>query len=134
MTNPNRLYAKLDNIQPAITQALKPILAREAARIVALMKETVPVDTEALKNSIGWRFGRAPKGKIPLGSLRVANSSTKVVIFAGDEKAFYNRYVEFGTSINAAQPFFWNSWRASRGSARKSIESAVVNGLAKAAR
>ncbi len=134
MTNPNRLYAKLDKIQPAITQAIKPVLAREATRIVALMKETVPVDTEALKNSIGWRFGRAPKGKIPLGSLRIANSSTKVVIFAGDEKAFYGRYVEFGTSINVAQPFFWNSWRASRGSARKSIEGAVVNGLAKAAR
>jgi HK97 gp10 family phage protein len=98
------------------------------------MRETVPKHTLALKNSIGWRFGRAPKGKIPLGSLRVANSTTKVVIYAGNDEAFYARFQEFGTRINVAQPFFWNSWRASRGSARKSIETAVRGGIAKAVR
>lgn len=131
MTNPHRLYAKLDKLKPEIERAVRAALASEANRIVALMRETVPKDTHALKESIGWTFGRAPRGKLALGSINVRNSTTRVVIYAGSQEAFYHRFQEFGTSRNAAQPYFWTSWRAMRGGAKSSIEAAAKRGISR---
>lgn len=73
---------------------LAPHLASEAliqtgADIADLAKQLVPVDTGALRQSIG---------AVPV-------SSEKVIVGAGNGAVDYAAHVEYGTSTQAAQPF-----------------------------
>lgn len=88
------------------------------------MKAAVPIDTGALKDSIGWAFGRAPKGKLALGSIRLRSHSTRVTIYAGSEEAYYARFVEF---LQAS--FFWDTYRRRRAKSRSAIINAAKSGL-----
>lgn len=73
---------------------LAPHLASEAliqtgADIADIAKQLVPVDTGALRQSIG----------------SVPESSEKVIVGAGNGPVDYAAHVEYGTSRSAAQPF-----------------------------
>ncbi len=95
-----------------------------------------------LYNSIGWVWGDAPAGTtMVLGSIKAGNKrgNFRITIFAGDNKAFYARWVEFGTAphINGGwfagtkhpgtrpSPFFYPSWRANRKSAKGKLTRAI---------
>jgi HK97 gp10 family phage protein len=47
-------------------------------------------------------------------------------IYAGNEAAFYCRWIEFGTINQPAQPFFYVSYRANRKKAKSAIRRAVT--------
>ena len=116
-------------------------IAAGAADIVRMAKSLVPVDSGELQKSIGWTWGKAPKGSLTLGKLaasQIAGSLTATV-YAGDDKAFYARWVEFGTAPHVvggkfkgaqhpgttAQPFFFTAYRANRKSVKRRITSAA---------
>jgi HK97 gp10 family phage protein len=130
--NENRLYAKLDKIAGSVRSAVRNVLAREAQQIVDAMKQACPEDTGELKNSIGWTFGYPKKGKLPLGTLRVSKSDLWVTIYAGNTKAYYAMFIEFGTSRNRPQPFFWPTWSRKKRGARTVIFSAARAGIQRA--
>jgi HK97 gp10 family phage protein len=46
-------------------------------------------------------------------------------LFAGNDRAYYGRFVEFGTVKMAKRPFFFPAYRAHRKSAKRSIQAAV---------
>jgi len=135
------LQRKLKALQEKTAPKIALAMEQAAQRTVDLAKSLVPVDSGDLRNSIGWTWGEAPKGSIKLASTRAG--ATKLTIFAGDDKAFYARWVEFGTAPHAnggqfagtqnpgtrAQPFFYPAWRATKkqvqGMLRKAIRDAV---------
>lgn len=114
-----------------VENATRKAMEKSASELVEMMKRLVPVDDGDLRNSIGWTWGDVPAGSAVIlksgGGKEYAAMQIKV--FAGNDKVFYARFVEFGTkSGKPAHPFFFPSWRA----LRKRIKSRIVREQKKA--
>ncbi|NTS30670.1 HK97 gp10 family phage protein [Phyllobacterium sp. BT25] len=92
-----------------------------ADELVAMMKTLVPVDQGDLRDSIGWTFGKPPKGSRMIAQTDPNTSDPVITIYAGNDKAFYAAFQEFGTVKMQANPFFFPSWRALRTRVRRRI-------------
>lgn len=120
------LQRKLDRLPAAAKEHIRAEMERAAEEIVATMRRLAPVLKEpdarrragALRDSIGWTWGKAPKGSMVVAALKGAGvgGDLTITIYAGggEDDAFYARFVEFGTKRMQAQPFFYVSWRAHR--------------------
>lgn len=89
----------------------------------------------ALRDSIGWTWGNAPKGTVSLGSVQQKAPSgdiLKITIYAGDKEAFYARWVEFGTKKWRGNPFFFATWRNHKSRVRGAITRAVRKAIKQA--
>jgi HK97 gp10 family phage protein len=134
----DRLRRKLTQTIPAhVEKATAEAMEQGAEEIVAMMKRLVPVDSGALRDSIGWTWGDAPKGAMVLGKSKAAGGDGRkvITIFAGtrdkklgDLDAFYVRFVEFGTHKMKAEPFFFPSYRA----LRKRVRGRITRQMRKA--
>lgn len=105
-----------------------------AAQIVGEMRMLVPVDTGALRNSIGWTWGnKVPKGAMAVGEIKGNQvEGLFITIYAGTRDkslgaadAFYARFQEFGTKNMPANPFFYVTWRSNRTRVRSGLTRAV---------
>lgn len=137
----DNLKRKLIMLKEDTAGYVRPALEAGAADVVAQAKRWAADDTGALRDSIGYTFGAAPKGSLTIASAKVGD--LRVTIFAGNEKAYYARWVEFGTAprVNGGrfqgtqhpgtrpQPFFFPAYRAHKkriqAALRKSIRDAV---------
>lgn len=137
-----RLQKKLDRLPKAAKDLIQTEMAKAAEETVSMMKSLVPVLKEpderrragALRDSIGWTWGQAPKGSMVIATLKGAGAGgdLTITIFAGSrdkskgvDDAYYARWIEFGTQKMRAQPFFYVSWRANRRGARRKVRKAV---------
>jgi HK97 gp10 family phage protein len=131
-----------------------------AERICDQARNLCPVDEGDLRASIGWTWGAAPSGSLTLGSFS-GGGGLKLTIYAGNDKAFYARYVEFGTQAGArgqrvgdhgagnrqskkgrksyrthpgssAQPFFFPAYRLEKKAAVARIRRAVAKAVREA--
>lgn len=167
----DKLNRKLIQLPHRAEKEIKLAMEAGAQDVVNMAKALVPVGQSsgvnssnnpgALRDSIGWTWGnKAPKGSIKLGS--IGNSSGRrpgdlvITIFAGNDEAFYARWVEFGTkshgidAVNApvmgragvnfgthvnhpgavATPFFFPAYRAMK----KRIKGRMARAINKSAR
>lgn len=137
-----KLQKKLDRLPTVARDAIRQKMAGTADEIVAMMKRLAPVLKEpddrrragALRDSIGWTWGQAPKGSMVIASIKGAGigGDLTITIFAGSrdkgrgtDDAFYARWVEFGTQNMPAQPYFYVSWRANKRRAGRQVRAAV---------
>lgn len=92
-----------------------------------MAKSLVPVDKGELRDSIGWTWGRPPKGAITLGKVAASQIATDltITIYAGNSDAYYARWVEFGTQKMGAQPYFFPSYRANKRQSRQRLSRAI---------
>ncbi len=137
-----KLQRKLDRLPKVAKDQIRTKMAEAADEIVAMMKSLVPVLKEpdarrragALRDSIGWTWGKAPKGSMVVATLKGAGAGgdLAITVFAGSrdkgrgiDDAYYARWVEFGTAKMPAQPFFYVSWRANRRPAGRKIRKAT---------
>lgn len=143
-----RLSRKLKRLPTLAREEIGKAMEAIAAQVVAMAKSLVAVDDGDLRDSIGWTWGEAPQGSISLGVVKGGASDTlRITIYAGNDKAFYARWVEFGTSAHSnggkfagtdnpgttAQPFFYPAWRALRKSARGQLSRAITKSAKRAA-
>jgi HK97 gp10 family phage protein len=136
-------------------------MAMEAAAedVVQMAKRLVPVDKGDLMLSISWTWGDPPKGARLIAKSKKMKGlgNLRITVFAGNDEAFYARWVEFGTAASPArasrrnknyrrtvvmtkeyrahaatpaQPFFFPAYRANR----KRIKSRVSRAITKAAK
>lgn len=129
-----KLQRKLDRLPEAAKAHIRTKMGESADEIVAMMKSLAPVLKEpdkrrragALRDSIGWTWGKKPKYAISLGSIKstLAGDLT-ITIYAGNNEVRYAHLLEWGTVKMPAQPFFYVSWRANRKSARRNVRKAV---------
>lgn len=139
------LVRKLRVIPDKTRAKMRVALAEQADEIVGLMKRLVQVDEGDLRDSIGWTWGT----KVPKGAMAIATrgkGDLSITIFAGNEKAYYARWIEFGTGRHEiphapahvakmlkdgvhpgskAFPFFYPGWRAGRKAAKAAIRKAM---------
>jgi HK97 gp10 family phage protein len=90
---------------------------------VALAKRLCPVDDGTLRDSIGWTWGDAPAGSMVLAATKGA--ALRITIYAGNDEAFYARWVEFGTANALPQGFFLPAYRMLKKRANGRIKRAV---------
>ncbi|MDW9781814.1 HK97-gp10 family putative phage morphogenesis protein [Sinorhizobium meliloti] len=147
------LQRKLRALPGKARQRIREAMANGAGEIVDMAKALVPVDKGDLKDSIGWTWGRAPKGSITIGTVKETGGDLTITIYAGSDEAFYARWVEFGTKPHSvaqgadlsrnkrqdepdyhpgmsAQPFFYVSYRANR----KRVKSRITRAINRAAK
>lgn len=124
--NADRLLAKLGKLPAEIEAQIKLAMEAQADEIVGMMRRLVPVDQGDLRDSIKWTWGTAPKGSMKVAAVVSSRSrGVTITIYAGDNKAFYARWQEFGTVKMPANPFFFVSWRAGRKGAKRRIQTAM---------
>ncbi|MQU69101.1 HK97 gp10 family phage protein [Sinorhizobium meliloti] len=145
----DRLNRKFALLPMAARRRIREAMEQAANEIVAMMKSLVPSDSGALKNSIDWTWGSAPKGALTIATIRGqgmrnTGSENTITIYAGNADAYYARFVEFGTAAHtaggmfagatiptiAASPFFFVSLRANR----KRVKGRITQAANKAAR
>jgi HK97 gp10 family phage protein len=122
------LKRKLAALPKVAIDEMQKAMAESADEIVDMARRLVPVDQGDLRDSIGWTFGDPPKGAIVLGHVKRTgfqqarqSAGLLITIFAGNDKAFYARWVEFGTQDTPAKPFFYPSYRAQKKRAKSRI-------------
>lgn len=149
----SRFQKRMRDLPRAMKTEVEKALAKSAQEIVDLAKSLCPVDEGALRDSIGWTFGTAPEGARMVAQSAPIEGLT-VTVYAGNDEAFYARWVEMGTqagifgqrvasqsrrsgrrksyrthSGTAAQPFFFPAYRLlkkrSQGRIRRAIGKAV---------
>lgn len=125
-------------LKKRITKYARRGLEKTAEEMVALMRDLVGKDEFDLLNSIGWTWGKPPKGSVAFATSSEQNS-LRIVIFAGNESTvvtnkrgvqFQNALIqEFGTAEQPANPFFFPSYRAlrkrGRGRVTREIRKAI---------
>jgi HK97 gp10 family phage protein len=126
----DRLRRKLKQMPEVIKEQIRQEMEKAAEQIVKMAKSLVPVDSGALRDSIGWTWGDPPGGAMVLAA--AGDGDLRITIYAGtrdkklgDMDAFYVRFVEFGTSKMSAHPFFYPSYRANKKRAASRIRRAI---------
>lgn len=121
-------------------EEIRRALEVSAEEATDLMRRFVPVDSGALRASIGHSMeGGAPQGATlktgsTLDNARAAKreAGLSVTMFAGNRTAYYAGMVEFGTVKTPAQGFFFPGYRLARKRAKGRLARAVRNGAKKA--
>lgn len=131
VTGIKEMNAKLAKMPAAIATRAKEAMEKGADEIVAMIKRLVPVDDGVLRDSIGWTWGEAPAGSMVLlkGSRGQTYMGARLVIYAGNDKAFYARMQEFGTQKMPANPYFFVSYRSLKDRTKRRVSLASRRAL-----
>ena len=133
-----RLEKRLNAIPKAIKERVKKDMEQIAQEIVDKMKAIVPVKTGALRDSIGWTWGRPPKGSTAFAQAKSAlGSEMTLTIYAGNQATMVRSkegrrpylqkawIIEFGTTKNPAYPFFRPVWKLERKKIKTRLRASV---------
>jgi HK97 gp10 family phage protein len=153
MQNRDRLLRKMAALPGHVRSALRQALAESADEITDMQRRLAPVKDGHLRNSIGSTFGTHtpdnPNVRGVTAAAGPADPDLTVVIHAGDEKAFYAAFVEFGTQAHeqpnnprigyqhpgaTAQPFFYPAYRALKKRVKSRLTKAAKQAAHKVAR
>ncbi len=140
----DRLRKKLSQLPAVAQEMIREAMQAGAEEIVALMRSLCPKGSGRLARSIGWTWGKAPKGSVIVAKGESPFGDATITIYAGDAEAFYARFVEFGVAAHkagglfegavipaiAAHPFFFPAYRAKR----KRVKSRITRAMNKAAK
>jgi len=141
ITNLDRLNRKFKRFPIIARELIRAEMAKCADDIVGMMKRLAPVlavpvkdrRPGALRDSIGWTWGAAPKGSVVIATVSGKSDDMTITIYAGDAEAYWARWVEFGTQNMRAQPYFYVSWRANKRRTVRRLGKAVRNAAKKVA-
>jgi HK97 gp10 family phage protein len=147
--NLDRLKKKLAELPKVARQEMRKALDQSAAEIVDLQRRFAPVQSGDLRDSIDYTFGAFEAENsnvrgVSGGGGGVGDPDLTVTIHAGDAKAYYAAFVEFGTAPHVsggkfagsenpgttAQPFFYPGFRLGK----KKTKSRIARAATKAAR
>lgn len=121
-----RLQRKLNRLPEVAKATIRAAMEAAADQVVAMMKSLVPVDKGDLRDSIGWTWGKAPKGASVVAAVKASlGADLTITIYAGNTEAYYARWQEFGTQNMPAQPYFYVSWRANKKAAKTKVRAAI---------
>jgi HK97 gp10 family phage protein len=120
--NRARLQTKVRALRAKVAASVTPAVIEAAKLIIGTQKRYVPVDDGDLRDSIHWEQDAK------------SENAARVLIIAGGEPAPHGRIIEFGSTRQAAQPFFFPGYRVERKRAKAIIAKAVRAAVRSAAR
>lgn len=126
-----RLQRRLAAIPKEVKAAVQPALLKQAEAMADTMRQLVPVETGALRDSIIVTPGgqSTPSYSQPGGSTVVPDNAAVVTV--GDTNVRYGHLVEYGHkggfhgSVVPPKPFFWPAVRLHQKKATNAIKRAV---------
>ncbi|WP_313027881.1 HK97-gp10 family putative phage morphogenesis protein [Brucella sp.] len=136
-----KLEQKFKRLPKVARDMVRGAMEQGADGIVDMMKRRVAEDDGALRESIGWTWGKAPKGSMVIATVEASLAADwTITIYAGNKEAYYARWVEFGTVGFAnkgmfpgtknpgqgKQPFFYVTWRAKDKETKRRIRRAIT--------
>lgn len=169
----DKLRRKLLAMNRRVRADLEKAVLSAAQDIAKTARALAPHDSGALRSSIGATLGDPPAttSSISLGSVLRASGDSNVTlaarrgvyasVYAGDDEAYYARFVEFGTKASPAraqrrnmkyrrtyvltkaysahhetpaQPFFYPAYRANKKKAKAKIARAINRTIKTAAK
>lgn len=115
ITGLDRLRRKLARLPEEGRKAISQSLEQNAAELVAAQKRFAPRDQGDLIASIKWQWTQPGDMSAETRGSVKGGLGLSVDVTAGDRKAFYARFVEFGTRDGRIQkqPFFYPAYRIS---------------------
>lgn len=121
----SRLRNRLRAIPGRIKEAVQPALQKQGKAMAGTMRQFVPVDTGATRDSITVTPGgkQTPAYSQPGGSMVVPENA--VAITVGDHEVRTAHLVEYGTLHAPAQPFVWPAVRLHNKKAKAAIKRAI---------
>lgn len=164
----DKLRRQLLAIGPQVRRELEAAVLSAAADVAKTARALAPHDSGDLQKSIGAVMGDPPAqarsaGKSSSGRSNLGEAAEKrgiyATAYAGDDTAFYARFVEFGTketpyraprqnrnyrrtailtraygahAATPAQPFFYPAYRANKKRAKAKISRAINKAIKKA--
>lgn len=115
--------ARLGRIPPRVRRRINQANEKSAEELAAMMVRLVPEDERDLERSITYYELTGPQ-----------DAGIVWRVTAGNQKAYYARFVEFGAGIGTvAQPFFYPSYRALRRIIRRRQIAAFNKGIRESA-
>ncbi|WP_342366118.1 HK97 gp10 family phage protein [Rhizobium sp. CFBP 8752] len=80
-----RLDRKLKRLPTVARERIRLGMEEAADDIVAMMKSLVPKDSGTLRDSIGWTWGKAPKGSMVMATAKGSlGADLTLTIYAGN--------------------------------------------------
>lgn len=144
------LKRKLKKLQEDTAPAFEIALASAAEQVTEKMKSAAPKKSGALRDSIGWTFGDAPKysQRLAFFKKRLAEKTIQVTIYAGNSSVRYSHIVEFGSAPHKAggqfagadhpgtraKPFFYSTYRSEKRRIKRMLRKAIDGAITKAIR
>lgn len=148
-----------EDLQKECMQVAHDEMGTQADSLVETMKNACPVSADPrdkpglLRKSIAWTYGVPPKTRAT-GAFRPTKTTTGANVYAGNDEAFYARWVEFGTAPHnlskgadvsrskrqsrgvqhpgsVAKPFFWPSYRLLKKKMRSTIKRKLAAAIKK---
>lgn len=145
-----KLHRKIAKLPDQARDEIRAAMEKVAGQVVDMAQSLVPVSSGRLRHSIGWTWGRPPRGSISIASVARSKlgAGMTITIYAGNDEAFYARWVEFGTAAHLnrglyagtrnpgtqARPFFYPAFRAHRRIARREVRKAIRSAARKVAK
>ena len=111
---------RMGRIPDRVKKRINAANEKSAEELAAMMVRLVPVDQGDLQTSITYYEVTGYRGDGGGVAWRVA---------AGNDKAYWARWTEFGTPTTRAQPFFYSSLRALRRLIRRRQLAAFRKGM-----
>jgi HK97 gp10 family phage protein len=102
-------------------------MEKGAEEIVTMAKRLAPVEYGHLRDSIGWNWSDK-EGSVQT-NLSVPTGNDRIVIYAGDDRAFYAPFLEFGTVKMRKRSFFFPAYRALKKRTKDRITRATRKAL-----
>lgn len=146
--NRERLKRKLAALPKRARAEIHKALEKGAEEIKTTARNLVPVSSGDLRESIDYTFGKFEADNPNVRGVQAGGGledpELSVTIHAGDEKAYYAAFVEFGTKPHEqgglfagaqhpgtkAQPYFFTAYRL----LKKRVKSRIARATRKAAR
>ena len=129
---------RLNAIGPAARVEIKKALGKSADEMASTARSFAPVDSGDLRRSISYTFGNYKPANANVRGISSGGDVSKdpdlsVTVHAGDAKAYYAGFVEFGVQDAPAQPYFFPAYRLTEKRVKRRINRAVNAAARKAA-
>ena len=122
----DKLDAYLANLPIKMKRELATAIKVEADKLAEAIKAAAPVDSGALRESV---VVRRERGELSLVVSAGGDATMTEVRKGSGEDYDYSLALEYGTSKDHAQPFFYSTARAMEDEIKRNIEAAVGKAL-----
>jgi HK97 gp10 family phage protein len=123
-------YNRLQSTVPGIEDAIKEATIVSAKEMVEKARSLAPEVDGDLKRSINYTVGQyRPSNGNVRGTTARNGGKDAVTVHAGDEKAFYADWVEFGTANSGKRPYFYPAYRLLRRKIKGRISRAMTKSI-----
>lgn len=142
----DELFRALRESVPGLAEEVDAAMEAGATEMVSKAKQFAPFDDGDLRDSIDWTRGRFQAENANVRGVRGGGDENSIAVHAGNAKAYYAAFVEFGTPPRPqggmfkgthhpgtrAQPFFFVAYRLLRKGMKGRVSRAMTRAMKRA--